>query len=163
MISADDQLCAKLHDTIFQEFKMYKRGRGIAFSIPFKQYKPDLTEQQLQSHPKNNYSCILVIIDRGRSEECINVARKAGVRGGTVVHARGAGIPADFYFPLFIEPQKDLVIILTQKEQTQATIKKLVTELGLEQPGVGILFELPVIRTSGLFENRGTERAGGAS
>ena len=35
MISASDELDAKLHETISETFNFSKRNRGIAFSVPF--------------------------------------------------------------------------------------------------------------------------------
>lgn len=160
IISAGYELCVGLHEMVFQTFKFYKRRKGIAFSIPFKNWdtvekKPDPSQK-----PMDDNFALLTIVERGRGVECVYAARKAGARGGTIVHGHGAGIPKDFFFSLNIEPQKDIVIILSKKDTLQAIKESITESLSLANPGNGILFILPVLRTSGLFENRVAEQRG---
>lgn len=161
MIPASDELSDKLHETISEDFQFSKRNKGIAFSIPFKKRELHLSEQDNQFKRVNpRFFCIITIVDKERSKHCINAARAAGARGGTLIHGHGAGIPTDFYFPVVLEPQKDLVIILTTKNKVASIRKKILSDLKLEKKGQGIIFTLPVTRTSGLFENRTRERRG---
>jgi len=100
-------------------------------------------------------------MDKGRSKECIKSARAAGAKGGTLIHGRGAGIPTDFYFPLVIEPQKDIVMIITTKDKLSTIRERIFSDLELGKAGHGIIFTLPISRTSGLIENRSEEIKGG--
>jgi len=102
----------------------------------------------------------MTIVDKGKSRNCIKAARAAGAKGGTMIHGHGAGIPTDYYFPLVIEPRKDIVFIVTPKDKMIPIREKIFTDLELEKPGNGILFVLPVTRTSGLLENRSEEQKG---
>ncbi len=161
MISVSAELCNKLHEMVGETFMFSKRNRGIAFSIPFRrrQLQPSAAEQD--SPPKNintSHYCIFTIVDKGSSKDCLKAAWNAGARGGTLVHGRGAGIPTEFYFPLVIEPQKDIVMIITTKDKVEPIRNRISSELELEKPGKGILFILPVFKTSGLFENGSAER-----
>ncbi|MDD4494880.1 MAG: hypothetical protein PHV32_11160 [Eubacteriales bacterium] len=106
------------------------------------------------------HSCIITIVDKGRSKDCIKSARAAGARGGTLIHGRGAGIPTDFYFPLVIEPQKDIVMVITTNDKASTIGERIFSDLELGKTGNGIIFTLPVIRVSGLFENRSEESRG---
>lgn len=163
MILGSKELCNTLHDKIGEEFKLYKRNRGMAFSIPFKRWKLNDSEQEQRLPPeRKDYShfCIITIVDKGRGKDCMNVARAAGAKGGTLIHARGAGIPTDFYYPLVIEPQKDFAMIITPKDKLEPIRERITTELEIEKTGNGIIFVLPVLRTSGLVENRFEERRG---
>ncbi len=77
--------------------------------------------------------------------------------GATVIHGRGAGIPTDFYFPLVIEPQKDMVMIITKKDNASLIRQRILSDLKLEKAGNGIIFTLPVNWTGGLLESRSEE------
>ncbi|HHU74664.1 MAG TPA: P-II family nitrogen regulator [Clostridiales bacterium] len=163
MISATDQLCDDLHKILSENLNFSKRNKGIAFTIPFRRWKPKDFEQgqeKTTNRMEPPYFCIMTIIDKGRSRDCVKAARAAGARGGTIIHGRGAGIPTDFYFPLVIEPQKDIVMIVTTKDKVTSIREKIISDLELEKAGNGIIFILPVIKASGLFENRLEERKG---
>ena len=73
--------------------------------------------------------------------------------GGTIIHGRGAGVPAEeSFFDLVIEPQKDIVFILVPTEKAAHIRKVVVEEMNLDKPGNGILFVLPVTRATGLYQ-----------
>ena len=163
MISTTDALSDTLHNAISEAFALSKLNHGIAFSIPFKRHLLHTTSQEPSGESEGSdypYFCIMTIIDKGRSRECVKAARAAGARGGTLIHGHGAGIPTDFYFPLVIEPQKDIVLHITPKDKADAVRERIITDLDLQKAGKGILFTLPVTRASGLFENRSDERKG---
>ncbi len=166
MIPASRQLCRKLHDMVCREFMFTKRNRGIAFTIPFRRR----TLQESGVKPESPaggaapaYSCIITIVDKERGKDCLKAAWAAGARGGTLVHGRGAGVPTEFYYPLVIEPQKDIIIIIAPREKAAPIKERFASELELEKPGKGILFILPVLQTSGLFENEPGDQGGVAS
>ncbi len=102
---------------------------------------------------ENMYHKITVIVDRGNSEQVIDIAKNAGARGGTILHGRGsAGREAQTIFGIEIEPEKDLVIIITPSSITKNVFDALTKELDLESPGKGVMFVEPIIETHGLFE-----------
>lgn len=160
MISSSDELCEKLHETLSKEFISGKRDKGKAFSIPFKHWQLQTTKQEQNNSPKKqtedvgfSHFCIITIVDKGRGKDCIKAAKTAGARNGTLIHGRGAGIPANFCFPLVIEPQKDIVIITSTKDTVTQIKTKIFYDLELAKTGNGIIFTLPVSRISGFSEN----------
>ena len=160
MISSSDELCEKLHETLSKEFISDKRAKGKAFSIPFKHWQLQTTKQEQNNSPKKqtkdvgfSHFCIITIVDKGRGKDCIKAAKTAGARNGTLIHGRGAGIPANFCFPLVIEPQKDIVIITSTKDTVTQIKTKIFYDLELAKTGNGIIFTLPVSRISGFSEN----------
>ena len=163
MISATNELSDKLHETIGEAFQFHKKNKGIAFSVPFMQWElhDDSDEEEANlSDVTTPYCCIITIVDKGRSKDCIASARAAGARGGTLIHGHGAGVPTDYYFPLVIEPQKDTVMIVTTTDKAPSIRERIFHDLELDKPGNGIVFTLPVTKTSGLYENRTEERKG---
>ena len=160
VISSSDKLCEQLHETLNREFISGKRNKGKAFSIPFKHWQLQATKQEQNNSPKKqtkdvsfSHFCIVTIVDKGRGKACIKAARAAGARNGTLIHGRGAGIPANFCFPLVIEPQKDIVMITSTKDTVAQIKTKIFYDLELGKTGNGIIFTLPVSRISGFSEN----------
>lgn len=164
IIPASGELDATLHEILSDTFKFSKRNKGIAFSVPFRRWTLDASEQEHNislDDDRFSHCCLFTIVDKGRSKDCITSARVAGARGGTVIRGHGAGVPADSYFPLAIEPQKDTVLVITRKDKAAAIRERIFSDLELDKPGNGIIFTLPVSNTSGLVENRIQERKGG--
>lgn len=164
MIAIPDRLDEKIHHMLYDNLGLSMRNTGIAFSIPLKRWqthdtlRADDAEQKTTVYP---YYCIMIIIDKGRSRECVKSARAAGARGSTIIHGRGAGVPENYYFPLVIEPQKEMVMILTPKDKVAPIKERLLSDLELGKPGNGIMFIHPVCRASGLFEDRNKRRRQG--
>lgn len=163
MISASYELCDKLHDSLSEALELSKRNSGIAFSIPFKHWQPKSAEKDLEGAPEGNgYShvCIMTIVDKGSSHDCLKAARAAGARGATLIHARGAGVPTEYYFPLVIEPQKDIIMIIAAIDKAASIRDRITCEMELDKTGNGMIFTLPVLKTSGLIENKSEESRG---
>lgn len=163
MIPASLDLSNELHDFLGEIFKLSKRNKGITFSIPFQRCLLN-ADYDIPYGLSNDFdytnSCIITIVDKGRGKDCIKAARSAGARGGTLIHAHGAGIPTEFLYPLIIEPQKDLILIVSPKDKAASIRNRISSDLELDRTGNGFIFSLPVIRTGGLFEDRSDERKG---
>lgn len=159
MMAVPNDLGDRMYAMLRQEFKLHKRFKGIAFSVPYLRWTPE-GEQAGQSLPRPEdppYLCLFTVLDKGKGQDCMVIAREAGARGGTIIHARGAGVPQNFYFPLIIEPQKDIVMIVAARETAQAVRHAIYERMGLGQRGAGIIFGLPVLSTIGLYEERRQE------
>lgn len=87
---------------------------------------------------------IIAIVNNGYADTVMDAARPAGARGGTVVHARGAGIKeAEKFFGITIQPEKEMVLILTRHDQKRAIMEAICKEVGLTTDAHGIVFSLP--------------------
>lgn len=97
------------------------------------------------------YELILAIVNKGSTDLVMNAAREAGSKGGTITVARGTGNPelAKFY-GIVIQPEKEVVFIVVEKEKKDAVMKKIYEDAGIGTQGQGIIISLPVIETLGL-------------
>lgn len=155
MTAVPDGVSDVLYETLSREFKLHRKYTGIAFSTPFRRWSPEAQSLPEMSRVEYApYRCLMTVIDKGRGHECMKVARAAGAGGGTIIHAHGAGVPRDFYFPLMVEPQKDVVMIVAPRAKTPAIRTAIYQGMGLDKPGNGIIFTLPVVNTVGLYEER---------
>lgn len=146
-----------LFNNFYKEMlKSFKRNELMAFSIPFKRWQPHSPGyDQINISKKDinpSHYCIMTIVDKGRGKACVKAARSAGATSAFVIRGHGAGIPADFYFPLVIEPQKDIIMIVTEEVCAPAIRKKIFSDLELGKVGSGIIFSLPVSWTGGFYE-----------
>jgi nitrogen regulatory protein PII len=97
---------------------------------------------------------LTVVVNRGMAEDVMDIARKSGVNGGTIIHGRGTG--SEFttkFFGMDIEPEKELVMILMPSDLIGKVVNDLFQELQLGIPGNGILFVEPIEEVRGLFDS----------
>ncbi len=99
------------------------------------------------------YEMICCIVNTGYSEAVMDAAREFGARGGTVLHARGTANPeAETFFRITVQPEKEMVMILVPAKLKDDILHALYKAVGLNTPGQGIAFSLPVDRAVGLAE-----------
>ena len=97
------------------------------------------------------FEVIICIVNSGFSDEVMDAARKAGARGGTVLRGRGTANPeAESLFGIAIQPEKEIVMILVEKSQRNDILHNVYKEVGLDTPGQGIAFTMPVESVVGL-------------
>ena len=102
---------------------------------------------------KFNHEVIFCIVNSGYSDLVMDAAKKLGARGGTVISARGtANKDAESFFGITIEPEKDLVMILVPASIKDDVMHALYKEAGLDTPGQGIAFAMPVDSVVGLSD-----------
>ncbi len=85
----------------------------------------------------------------------MDAAKACGAGGGTVIHARGtAGAEAEKMFNITIQPDKEIVMIIVDRESRDGILHALYQSVGLNTPGQGIAFALPVDKVVGLSEKK---------
>jgi len=90
-------------------------------------------------------NAIFCIVNRGFTDLVMVAARKAGAGGGTVLHARGtANGQFEKFYGIAVSPEKEIVVIVVKKELTNKLLLAINKEAGLDSPGQGIAFALPV-------------------
>ena len=101
----------------------------------------------------HQFECILCIVNAGFSENVMDAAKAAGARGGTVLHARGTGAKeAETFFGITVQEEKEIVMILVPAEIKADVLHTLYHAVGLNTPGQGIAFSLPVDEVVGIGE-----------
>ena len=98
----------------------------------------------LQPDPPE-HDLIIAIVNRGFTDLVMDAALPAGARGGTVVHARGAGTrEASQFFGITIQPEKEMVLILVPHDRKVPVMQAITRGAGLHSEGHGLVFSLPV-------------------
>lgn len=148
---------------LLQALRLDGPGKGIAFTIPLSSVGGMRTLSYLQGLEKPHgekttaskyevdemdnlaHSLIITIVNRGFTDLVMDAASRAGARGGTVIHARGAGQEeAEKFFGITIQPEKEVVLILVRREQKHAIMQEICKSAGFSTPGHGFSFSLPV-------------------
>jgi nitrogen regulatory protein PII len=105
------------------------------------------------------HEAIFCIVNSGYSDAVMDAAKKLGARGGTVINARGtASKEAETFFHITIEPEKEIVMILVPTDIKDDVLHALYNEVGLDTPGQGIAFSVPVDGVVGIASEKPQEK-----
>ena len=84
----------------------------------------------------SKHEMIMCIVNAGFSETVMEAAKSAGARGGTILNGRGtANKEAESFFHIAIQPEKEVVMILVDKEIKDAVLHALYQKAGLDTMG----------------------------
>lgn len=154
----DQQSEDAFYQTVSEKFSIEKRHHGIVFSIPLKYWLPSKDKKIIPSYSKKgvdgmDFEAIFVIINKTDLDDVLDAAESAGSTGGTVIHGRGAGssLEKSTLFNIEIEPEKEILLILSQASKTEEIVNSINAKLSLHEPNTGIIFVLDVTRALGLF------------
>lgn len=158
LMGIDGSLEEDIHRELQRKLHLDKPNHGIAFSIPLKKIiGKSFGEHGLkidkEGESNMKYEAIFTIVNKGMSDEVIEAANKAGSTGGTVIHGRGSGTEAKMkLFNIEIEPEKDIILILSKVDKTEAIVDSIKHSIDIEKEGKGIIFVLDVSRATGLYK-----------
>lgn len=154
---APTDVAERLLDEINESFHLEKPNHGIAYTTPIcniigtRNIVCDVLEDEGETD-QMKYHVITVIVDNGKSGEVVEAAQKAGSKGGTILQGRGSGVHEQSrVFAMDIEPEKEVVLILSEADQTDRITERILEDLAMEEPGNGIIFVQNAVRTYGVF------------
>ncbi len=143
-----------LADYLVEKLEMNKPNHGIAYiESAFNVFgtEDNANGSENIKRGENMYNAIYTIVEKGNADDVIEAAQKAGSRGGTVMHARGSGSEeARKVFNMLIEPEKEIVLIISEEAKTKDIVESISKETGIEEQGKGIIFVTRVEQTYGL-------------
>ena len=97
------------------------------------------------------YEVIFCVVNAGYSDLVMDAAKEVGARGGTVMNAKGtANREAEQFFNIAIQPEKEIVMILVNKDIKDDVLHAIYKHAGLKSEGSGIAFAMPVNHVVGL-------------
>jgi nitrogen regulatory protein P-II 1 len=97
------------------------------------------------------FDLIVTIVNKGHSDTIIAASKKAGAEGGTIIPGRGTGVNENKKFwGIPIEPEKDLILTIVPRENTDHILKAIIADGKLNKPGTGIAFVLGLDKVAGI-------------
>jgi len=153
LMVTDSKLAKKGLSLIEEKMHFEKNKTGIAFSSSLTYYygSHDKEKPSRKGEEKSMYNCIYVIVDKGKANEVVDSANKAGSKGCTIINARGSSIhETQTVFSMAIEPEKEIVMILAENEITEGIVENIKKDLAIDKPGNGIIFVQNVNQTYGM-------------
>lgn len=153
------QLEDQIHEILTERFHLDKPNHGIVFTSPISKVLgarssiTDISDSIIGGKDDMEYEVIYTIVERGFGEEVVDAATSAGARGATIINARGSDIHENtMFFSMNIEPEKEVVMIIIEKEKSDKVINVIKDTMHIDEPGKGIIFAMNINKVSGLFK-----------
>lgn len=94
---------------------------------------------------ESGYTLLTVIVNNGYADDVMAEARKAGAKGGTIMTARGTASEEDVkFFGITLVPEKEILMIVTEKGSVESILSAIRTVPTLAEPGGGIVYSMHV-------------------
>ena len=101
----------------------------------------------------DNHEVIFAIVNSGYADDVMDVAREQGVRGGTILNARGvAKEDAAAFFGITLHAEKEILMMVVEKPIRDRVLNAIYKEMGMAKKAQGIAFSLPVSDVAGLVQ-----------
>ena len=135
-------------------------GRGILMAVPISSVggaraRDYLLSWQAEEDDDMNreitHELIVVIANRGHTDQVMDAARSAGAAGGTTIHAKGTGTElARKFFGVSLAAEKEIVLILAREADRKPIMKAVMAQAGMQTKAQAVTFSLPVTDLAGL-------------
>ena len=100
-----------------------------------------------------NHEVIFIIVNSGFAEEAMDVAREQGVRGGTIINARGVAREEEAtFFGITMHAEKEILMMVVDKAIRDNVLNAMYSRMGMGKKAQGIAFALPVSDVAGLVK-----------
>ena len=135
-------------------------GRGILMTVPISSVGGARARDYLLSWQAEEdddmdrditHELIVVIANRGHTDQVMDAARSAGAAGGTTIHAKGTGTElARKFLGVSLAAEKEIVFILAKEADRKPIMKAVMTQAGMSTRAQAVAFSLPVTDLAGL-------------
>ena len=135
-------------------------GRGILMTVPISSVGGARARDYLLSWQAEEdddmdrditHELIVVIANRGHTDQVMDAARSAGAAGGTTIHAKGTGTElARKFLGVSLAAEKEIVFILAKEADRKPIMKAVMTQAGMSTRAQAVAFSLPVMDLAGL-------------
>ncbi len=99
------------------------------------------------------HEVIFVVVNSGFAEDVMEIAREHGVRGGTILNARGVvKEDAAAFFGITLHADKEILMMVVEKSIRDEVLNAVYKQMGMAKKAKGIAFSLPVSDTAGLVQ-----------
>ncbi len=150
MPAADEQ---KILDALISKFSLNRPNKGIVFTFPLSAvYSRNYAYQGPAFCPVEGtpWQAVVTIVDKGKTDKVLDYVDDHGYPRGTVIDAHGSADKSKKFFHLMFETEKDLLLMITGREQASPLADLLTDHLDLNQPNSGILALFNLKETAGI-------------
>jgi nitrogen regulatory protein PII len=92
----------------------------------------------------NNMKALYIVVNAGFADDVVEMARKVGVGGATIINARGIGAMHKEILGITIDAEKEMILTLVDGDTAEKIIAIVKEKAGFNSPANGFCFVMPV-------------------
>lgn len=116
---------------------------------------------------ERKYSLIITIVRKNLGCDVIDISKKSGAEGGTVILGKGIAEKNIYLDVLGVDfnPEKEIVLTLVQQQDVENVLNAISNKANLNNPGNGIAFVIDVKNHCGISHllEKWTSKNGGVN
>ena len=150
-------LVNKLMRDLNNDLRGSARSKGIVFDIRIgavshilalavlMPVKDEKGREDIMMEEGMENSMILVTVNQGFTEEVMETARKAGARGGTIIHARWAGSEStEEFYGITVQQEKEIIAIVSPSDKRNAIMEAINSNHGMKTEARGAVLSIGI-------------------
>lgn len=100
----------------------------------------------MNNETMDKYSMIVIIVKKGLGSKVIEVAKKSGSEGGTVLFGKGIASKKIYqeFLGIDFDPEKEVILTLVEESKVDSVLNAVSDMAQLNKPGAGIAFTVDV-------------------
>lgn len=115
---------------------------ALALQLPVRN---ETGREETRMEAGTEHMMILVTVNHGFTEEVMDTARKAGARGGTIIHARWAGSEStEEFYGITVQQEKEIIAIVSPKEKGKEIMEAINRSHGMKTDARGTVCALGI-------------------
>lgn len=153
----------RILETLSSNLHLKKPGTGVAFTVPILSVCGSTSLNYLSGKLGNDikevekvekeikHELIVAIANKGHVDRIMDIARDAGVRGGTVIHTISPNADkASQFFGIKVGKEKEMIFMVVDKDIRAKVMKTISDEAGVHTKSRCVLFSMPVSGVAGI-------------
>ena len=99
----------------------------------------------------NDHEVVFAIVNSGYADDVMDIAREQGVRGGTILNARGVvKEEAAAFFGITLHQDKEILMMVVEKSIRDNVLNAIYKQMGMDKKARGIAFAIPLSSVIGV-------------
>ncbi len=104
-----------------------------------------------------NMKALYIIVNAGFADDVVELLRKAGAGGATIINARGTGAVQKEILGITIDAEKEMILSLVDGNTLENVMAIVKEKAGFKSPANGVCFTMPVEKV--IMTNKPTSQA----
>ena len=97
-----------------------------------------------------NMKALFILANAGFADEVIEIARKAGARGATILNARGEGVHHEVFMGITLDSEKEMIICVLEDAISENVVKAVTEQAGIKTPAHSVCFSMSIDKVVGV-------------
>lgn len=93
---------------------------------------------------------LFIIINAGYADELVELLRKAGARGATILNSRGEGLKHESFMGITVDSEKELIVCVVEEDIAEKAMQMIKETMGMQTPAHGVCFTMPIDNLVGI-------------